>query len=145
MYCVVLADDYSPRAADEPAGRGAVAEHDPADVGRAGDVARRADRQLRAVLQRLALPRERARDDRAAAQRAPAHRPHARHRLPRTTGRQVGARRGRQHADRTSPHARLRYVATSPHFSFLWPPYGIGQAIIFSSCGFYLLLLLFLA
>ena len=28
--------------------------------------------------------------------------------------------------------------------SFLWPPYGIGQAIIFSWCGFYLLLLLLL-
>jgi len=25
------------------------------------------------------------------------------------------------------------------HAAWLWPPYGIGQAIIFSSCGFYLL------
>jgi len=24
-------------------------------------------------------------------------------------------------------------------FTLLWPPYGIGQAIIFSSCGFFLL------
>jgi len=27
------------------------------------------------------------------------------------------------------------------HRNFLWPPYGIGQAIIFSSCGFFFLLL----
>jgi len=33
------------------------------------------------------------------------------------------------------------------HFVLLWPPCGIGQAIIFSSCGFFLffLLLFFLA
>jgi len=29
------------------------------------------------------------------------------------------------------------------YINFLWPPYGIGQAIIFSSCGFFLLLLFF--
>jgi len=28
-------------------------------------------------------------------------------------------------------------------FLSLWPPYGIGQAIIFSCCGFYLLLSIF--
>jgi len=27
--------------------------------------------------------------------------------------------------------------------SFLWSPYGIGQTIIFASCGFFFLLLLF--
>jgi len=27
-------------------------------------------------------------------------------------------------------------------YLYLWPPYGLGQAIIFSSCGFFLLLLM---
>jgi len=95
--------------ADQPAGRGALSEHDPADVGRAGAVAGRADRQLRAVLQRLALPAERPRDHLTAAQHAPARRSHARHCLSHPSGGQVGARRGRQHTHRASTHARLRY------------------------------------
>jgi len=96
-------------AADEPAGRGAVREHDPADVGRAGAVSRRTDRHLRVVLQRLSLPPERPRDHFTAAQHAPADRPHTGHRLPHPSGSQVGTRRGRQHTHRASPHTRLRY------------------------------------
>jgi len=35
-----------------------------------------------------------------------------------------------------------RYLRTVVYFGiFLWPSYVIGQAIIFSSCGFFLLLL----
>ena len=33
--------------------------------------------------------------------------------------------------------------ATKPGFSFLWPPYLIGQDIIFLSCGFFFFLSIF--
>ena len=36
-------------------------------------------------------------------------------------------------------HWALTHISSSFFFlSFLWSPYGIGQAIIFSCCGFYL-------
>ena len=37
----------------------------------------------------------------------------------------------------------VRIIYTRPVTRFLWPPYGIGQAIIFLSCDFCLLLLFF--
>jgi len=41
----------------------------------------------------------------------------------------------RGHVTLNTPHLRLIY--------YLWPPYGIGQAIIFLPCGFFLSFLFF--
>ena len=38
----------------------------------------------------------------------------------------------------------LYFMPCSFYLSSLWLPYGIGQAIIFSCCGFYLLLSIYL-
>jgi len=35
-------------------------------------------------------------------------------------------------------------VTLAELYAFLWPPYGIGQAIIFSSCGIFFCLSIFL-